>query len=111
MNAWASQPERVHTVWQQLRNLKNVGEMTLMAHFADAEKPDGIADAMVRVEQGGGRAGLPALPVKLGGDALACLKRMSDWVRPGIILLRCLTVRPVAGYCQQWPLSGHDAAQ
>jgi alanine racemase len=25
--------------------------MTLMAHFADAEKPDGIADAMARIEQ------------------------------------------------------------
>lgn len=51
MNRLGFQPERVHTVWQQLRALKNVGEMTLMAHFADAEKPDGIADAMVRIEQ------------------------------------------------------------
>ena len=37
MNRLGFQPERVHTVWQQLRALKNVGEMTLMAHFADAE--------------------------------------------------------------------------
>ncbi len=51
MNRLGFQPERVHTVWQQLRAMKNVGEMTLMAHFADAEKPDGIADAMVRIEQ------------------------------------------------------------
>ena len=31
MNRLGFQPERVHTVWQQLRALKNVGEMTLMA--------------------------------------------------------------------------------
>jgi len=29
MNRLGFQPERVHTVWQQLRALKNVGEMTL----------------------------------------------------------------------------------
>jgi alanine racemase len=51
MNRLGFQPERVHTVWQQLRALQNVGEMTLMAHFADAEKPDGIADAMTRIGQ------------------------------------------------------------
>ena len=51
MNRLGFQPERVHTVWQQLRGIRNVGEMTLMAHFADAEKPDGIAEAMVRMEQ------------------------------------------------------------
>ena len=36
MNRLGFMPERVHTVWQQLRSLANVGEMTLMSHFADA---------------------------------------------------------------------------
>lgn len=85
MNRLGFQPERVHTVWQQLRALKNVGEMTLMAHFADAEKPDGIAEAMVRIEQ--------------AAEGLACSRSLSNsaatlwhpeahysWVRPGIIL-------------------------
>jgi alanine racemase len=42
MNRLGFQPERVQTLWRQLRELSNVGDITLMAHFADAEKPDGI---------------------------------------------------------------------
>ncbi|POZ19377.1 alanine racemase [Lelliottia aquatilis] len=85
MNRLGFQPDRVHTVWQQLRALKNVGEMTLMAHFADAEKPDGIDDAMLRINQ--------------AAEGLDCARSLSnsaatlwhpeahyDWVRPGIIL-------------------------
>ena len=85
MNRLGFQPERIHTVWQQLRALHNVGEMTLMAHFADAEKPDGIDDAMVRINQ--------------AAEGLQCARSLSnsaatlwhpdahyDWVRPGIIL-------------------------
>lgn len=85
MNRLGFQPDRVHTMWQQLRALKNVGEMTLMAHFADAEKPDGIAEAMVRINQ--------------AAEGLECARSLSnsaatlwhpeahyDWVRPGIIL-------------------------
>lgn len=85
MNRLGFQPERVHTVWQQLRAIKNVGEMTLMAHFADAEKPDGITDAMARIEQ--------------AAEGLDCARSLSNsaatlwhpeahyqWVRPGIVL-------------------------
>jgi len=85
MNRLGFQPERIHTVWQQLRALKNVGEMTLMAHFADAEKPDGITDAMARVEE--------------AAEGLDCARSLSNsaatlwhpeahyqWVRPGIVL-------------------------
>jgi alanine racemase len=70
MNRLGFMPERVHTVWQQLRAISNVGEMTLMSHFAEAENPqDCRADAPHRT--GGGGAGLPALAGQLGGDALA----------------------------------------
>ena len=85
MNRLGFQPERVHTVWHQLRALKNVSEMTLMAHFADAEKIDGITQAMVRIEQ--------------AAEGLECRRSLAnsaatlwhpethfDWVRPGIIL-------------------------
>lgn len=85
MNRLGFQPERVHSVWQQLRALKNVGEMTLMAHFADAEQPDGIVEPMLRIEQ--------------AAEGLDCSRSLSnsaatlwhpeahfDWVRPGIIL-------------------------
>ncbi len=85
MNRLGFQPERVHTVWQQLRALKNVGEMTLMAHFADAEKPDGIADAMVRIEQAA--EGLDC-PRSLSNSAATLWHPEAhfDWVRPGIVL-------------------------
>ena len=36
MNRLGFQPDRVLTVWQQLRAMANVGEMTLMSHFAEA---------------------------------------------------------------------------
>ncbi len=71
MNRLGFMPERVHTVWQQLRAISNVGEMTLMSHFAEAENPQGIVEPMRRNRTGGGGAGLPALAGQLGGDPLA----------------------------------------
>lgn len=38
MNRLGFTPDRVSTVWQILRKVPNVGAMTLMSHFADAEK-------------------------------------------------------------------------
>ncbi|WP_031523544.1 catabolic alanine racemase DadX [Siccibacter colletis] len=85
MNRLGFAPERVHSIWQQLRAIPNVGELTLMAHFADAEKPDGIIEPMKRIEQ--------------AAEGLACRRSLAnsaatlwhpethfDWVRPGIIL-------------------------
>jgi len=85
MNRLGFQPERVHTVWQQLRALKNVGEMTLMAHFADAERTDGIVEAMVRVEQAA--EGLDC-PRSLSNSAATLWHPEAhySWVRPGIVL-------------------------
>lgn len=85
MNRLGFQPDRVHTVWQQLRAAQNVGEITLMAHFADAEKPDGIDEAMVRVEQAA--EGLNG-PRSLSNSAATLWHPEAhfDWVRPGIIL-------------------------
>lgn len=85
MNRLGFQPEQVHNAWQKLRELKNVGEMTLMAHFAEAEKPEGIIAPMQRVQQ--------------AAEGLECKRSLAnsaatlwhpethfDWVRPGIIL-------------------------
>lgn len=85
MNRLGFQPDKARTVWQQLRALKNVGEMTLMAHFADAERPDGIAGAMVRVEQAA--EGLDC-PRSLSNSAATLWHPEAhfNWVRPGIIL-------------------------
>ncbi|HGW5506514.1 alanine racemase [Citrobacter koseri] len=85
MNRLGFLPERVQTVWQQLRALPNVGEMTLMSHFADAEHPEGIDQAMTKIAH--------------ATEGLECRRSLSnsaatlwhpeahfDWVRPGIIL-------------------------
>ena len=63
MNRLGFMPDRIHTVWQQLRALNNVSEMTLMSHFADAENPQGNSAA-----------------------TLWHPEAHFDWVRPGIVL-------------------------
>jgi alanine racemase len=50
MNRLGFQPERVQTLWQQLRDLGNVGDMTLMS-LRRGGKTDGIAEAMARIKQ------------------------------------------------------------
>ncbi|MTH47151.1 catabolic alanine racemase DadX [Intestinirhabdus alba] len=85
MNRLGFMPERVTSVWRQLRAMTNVGEMTLMSHFAHAGEPEGIAAAMSRVAR--------------AAEGLECRRSLansaatlwhpeahSDWVRPGIIL-------------------------
>lgn len=109
MNRLGFMPERMLTVWQQLRAMANVGEMTLMSHFADAEHPDGISTAMARIER--------------AAEGLECRRSLSnsaatlwhpeahfDWVRPALF---CMVLRrPVSGgYCQYWITSGNDIKQ
>lgn len=85
MNRLGFPPDQVHNAWQKLRSLDNVGEMTLMAHFADAETSEGIAGPLQRIEQ--------------AAEGLNCARSLAnsaatlwhpqthhDWVRPGIIL-------------------------
>ncbi|MGN8161735.1 catabolic alanine racemase DadX [Pantoea sp. 22096] len=85
MNRLGFRPEQVSGAWQKLRALSNVGEMTLMAHFADAENPQGLIAPLQRVDQ--------------AAEGLNCARSLSnsactlwhpeahfDWVRPGIIL-------------------------
>ncbi len=85
MNRLGFTPDRVQSVWQQLRAMKNVGDMTLMTHFADADSPQGIDEAMRRVEQAA--EGL-ACPRSLSNSAATLWHPEAhfDWVRPGIVL-------------------------
>ncbi|QKJ87341.1 catabolic alanine racemase DadX [Paramixta manurensis] len=85
MNRLGFQPEQIHNVWQKLRALENVGEMTLMAHFAEAEKNSGVLEPMKRVEQAA--EGLDC-PRSLANSAATLWHPEThyDWVRPGIIL-------------------------
>lgn len=85
MNRLGFQPEQVQLAWNKLRSLPNVGDMTLMAHFAEAENSDGILKPMQRIHQ--------------AAEGLNCARSLAnsaatlwhpethyDWVRPGIIL-------------------------
>lgn len=62
-----------------------VGTITLMTHFANADRPEGVADQLARFERGA--AGLDG-PRSLANSAaiLAHPHTHADWVRPGIML-------------------------
>ncbi|WP_380177881.1 catabolic alanine racemase DadX [Kalamiella sp. sgz302252] len=85
MNRLGFQPAQVHQAWQKLKTLANVGEITLMAHFAEAESSAGIAEPMARIEQAA--EGL-SCPRSLANSAATLWHSEThfDWVRPGIIL-------------------------
>lgn len=85
MNRLGFRPEQVNAVWQALRALPNVAEMTLMAHFADAENPQGLIEPMKCIEQAA--EGLQC-PRSLSNSAATLWHPEAhfDWVRPGIVL-------------------------
>jgi len=85
MNRLGFRPEQAHGAWQKLRALENVGDITLMAHFADAENPEGLIAPLQRIERAA--EGL-AIPRSLSNSACTLWHPEAhyDWVRPGIIL-------------------------
>lgn len=85
MNRLGFLPEQVHNVWRKLRTLDNVGEMTLMTHFAEAEREEGIVEPMKQVERAA--EGLNC-PRSLSNSAATLWHPEAhfDWVRPGIVL-------------------------
>ena len=85
MNRLGFQPDQVHKVWQKLRSLPNVGEITLMSHFAEAETEAGIIEPMKRIERAA--EGLNC-PRSLANSAATLWHPHThyDWVRPGIVL-------------------------
>lgn len=85
MNRLGFRPEQINAVWRKLRSLATVGEITLMAHFAEAEKADGVTAPLRLVEQA--EEGLGA-PRSLANSAATLWHPEThyDWVRPGIIL-------------------------
>ncbi|MGL5968718.1 MAG: catabolic alanine racemase DadX [Kluyvera sp.] len=85
MNRLGFAPDKVNSVWQQLRGMSNVGSMTLMSHFAQAENADGVAAPMRQIEQAA--EGLDC-PRSLANSAATLWHPEThfDWVRPGIVL-------------------------
>ena len=85
MNRLGFSPDKVSSVWQQLRAMSNVGSMTLMSHFAQAENADGVDAPMKQVEFAA--EGLDC-PRSLANSAATLWHPEThfDWVRPGIVL-------------------------
>lgn len=85
MNRLGFVPSRVMTIWQKLQGVANVGQVTLMSHFADAESSEGIAAPMIRINEAA--EGLDC-PRSLANSAATLWHPETHyhWVRPGIIL-------------------------
>lgn len=85
MNRLGFSPDAVGGICQALQQMANVGQVTLMAHFADAESAEGIIEPMARINQAA--TGLDC-PRSLANSAAILWHPEThyDWVRPGIIL-------------------------
>jgi alanine racemase len=87
MNRLGFTIDQLPAVLQQLDKTKAIGEVTLMAHFAEADGERGIAWQLERfnaMRQGR----LATLPISLANSAaiLRYPQTAHDWVRPGIVL-------------------------
>lgn len=85
MNRLGFQPAEVSEVWHQLRAMPQVGEITLMSHFAGADSLDGVNEQVDCIDKAA--RGLPG-PRSLANSAATLWHPQThhDWVRPGIIL-------------------------
>lgn len=85
MNRLGFAPERLHSVWLKARDLRNIGTMTVMSHFASADSSEGVAQQMATIERATAAIDLP----RCLANSAATLwhpATQESWVRPGIIL-------------------------
>ena len=86
MNRLGFTPRRYRSAWTRLAALPQVGEISLMTHFADADSPKGIAqqlrawDEATRDLPGERTLANSAASLRFGSDAAV----RGDWIRPGI---------------------------
>jgi alanine racemase len=89
MNRLGFAPAALGPAWHRLAALPQVGEITLMTHFADADASDGVARPLAVFEAATrelpGERSVSNSAATLGHTALR--ERVpEDWVRPGIAL-------------------------
>lgn len=85
MNRLGFYPKEAVEIWQRLGDISQVGEITLMTHFASADGPEGINAQLDKMEQGTHSISAP----RSYANSAATLwhpQAHHDWVRPGIIL-------------------------
>lgn len=85
MNRLGFAPACAGAAWQQLRELKQVGEITLMSHFATADSVEGVDAQMAAINLAGQNIRAPRC---LANSAATLWHPHThyDWIRPGIIL-------------------------
>ena len=72
-------------VWQWANSISNIGEVTLMSHFANADNHRGASEQFARIQQASGHIAA----ARCFANSAAILRNPEthyDWVRPGIIL-------------------------
>jgi alanine racemase len=86
MNRLGFAPARFRAAWTRLDALPQVGEISLMTHFSDADGPRGIAhqvrvfEEITRDLPGERSLANTAASLRFGGEAAV----RGDWIRPGI---------------------------
>jgi len=85
MNRLGFAPDRLHAAWLEASASPNIGEITLMTHFASADSNTGVTAPMALID-----ALTPEmrLPYCLANSAATLWhpQTHADWVRPGIVL-------------------------
>jgi alanine racemase len=85
MNRLGVAPEQAPALQRELSSLPGVGKVSLMTHFADADRPGGADAAIERFERA--TADLPGARSLANSAAVFGVARSHrDWVRPGIAL-------------------------
>ena len=85
MNRLGFRPEQYRSAWTRLNALPQVDEISLMAHFSDADGPVGVAQQMQRFEAAS--AELPGERTLHNSAAVLRHGQLpGDWVRAGIAL-------------------------
>jgi alanine racemase len=89
MNRLGFTPSAFRSAWARLNALPQVDEISLMTHFSDADRPDGIDRAMAAFAEAtrdlGGERSVSNSAATLGHTGLRS-SVPEDWVRPGIAL-------------------------
>jgi alanine racemase len=85
MNRLGVAPEQAASLQRELSAMPGVGKVSLMTHFADADRPGGADGAIERFERA--TADLPGSRSLANSAAVFDVPRAHrDWVRPGIAL-------------------------
>jgi alanine racemase len=80
-------PDRFTSVWERLKSNKNVGELRVLSHFANAdERNDPMTSEQLKIFRTASAHGGLEASIANSAGVLAWADAHLDWVRPGIML-------------------------